>query len=96
MKACACSLIFIDAADHERRAVGFGERADALEFFFAVFEIDGVDDALALAVGERQLDRFGVGGIDHDRRFDLADQLFVERRNVVAFRRDRSIAGRHR
>ncbi len=43
-------LVFVDAADDQRRAVGAGERADALEFFLAVFEVDGVDDAFALAV----------------------------------------------
>ena len=61
-------------------------RADALELLFAVFQVDGVDDALALAIGERQLDGLGIGGVDHDRRLaDLADQLLVEQRDVVHF-----------
>ena len=49
--------VFVDAADDERRAVRARQRANALEFFFAVFEIDGIDDAFALAIGERKLDR---------------------------------------
>ena len=48
--------VFVDASDDDRRAVGAGKRADALEFFFAIFEIDGIDDAFALAIGERELD----------------------------------------
>ena len=34
------SRIFVDATDDERRAVGTRQRADALEFFLAIFEID--------------------------------------------------------
>src|SRR5208282_2282609 len=37
----------------------------------------------ALAIGERKLDALRVGGIDHDRGFDLADQLVVERRDIL-------------
>ena len=48
--------ILVNAADDERRAVGARQRADALEFFLAVFEVDRIDDALALAIGERELD----------------------------------------
>ena len=81
VKACA-QLVLIDAAHHERRAVLARQRADQLEFFLTVFEIDGIDDALALAVSERQLHRLRVGGVDHDGRFDLANQLFVEGRDV--------------
>ena len=50
-------FVFINASDHQRGAIGTRERADALEFFLAVFEIDGVDDAFALAISERKLDR---------------------------------------
>ena len=77
--------IFVDAADDQRRAVGARQRADALKFFFAIFQVDRIDDAFALAIGERQLDAARVGGVDHDRHFDFADQLLVERRNVVHF-----------
>ena len=76
-------LVFVDAADHQRGAVTPCDRADPLELLFAVFEVDRVDDALALAIGERQLDRRRIGGVDHDRRLDLADQLLVERRDVL-------------
>ena len=64
--------VFVDASDDYRGAVGAGERADAFEFFFAIFEIDGIDDAFALAIGERELDGARIGGIDHDRGFDFA------------------------
>ena len=67
-------LVLVDGADDQRGAVSAGQGADALEFLLAVFEVDGVDDAFALALGERQLDGARIGGVDHDRRFDLADQ----------------------
>ena len=76
-------LVFVDGAHDEGRAEAFGDGADALEFFLAVLEIDGVDDAFALAPGERELHRFRIGGVDHDGRFDLADELGVEGRDVV-------------
>src|SRR5215472_16529976 len=74
--------VFIDAADDERGAKIAGDGHDLLEFFFAVFEVDGIDDGFALAIGEGLADGDGIGGVDHDRRLDFADQLFVERRNV--------------
>ncbi len=49
--------VFVDAADDKRCAVGTGQRADALELLLAVFEVDRIDDALALAIGEREFDR---------------------------------------
>ena len=52
-------LVFVDAAHDQRRAVRLGDGAGALEFFFAVLEVDGVDDGLALAIRQRQLDRRG-------------------------------------
>ena len=48
--------VFVDAADDQRRAVGARQRAHALEFLLAVFEVDRIDDAFALAIGERELD----------------------------------------
>ena len=57
----------------------------SLELFLAVFQIDRVDDALALAIGERQFDGLRIGRIDHDRRLHLTDELFVERRDVLHF-----------
>ena len=41
-------LIFIDGADHQRRAVSPRDGAHALELLFAILQVDGVDDALAL------------------------------------------------
>ena len=65
------------------------DRHHALEFFLAVFQVDGIDDGFALAIRQRQLDRCRIGGINHQRRFYLANQLFIERWDVfflVAFR----------
>ncbi len=78
-------FVFVDSSADESRAVGFGERRDALEFFLAVFEIDGVDDAFALAVSEGEFHRGGVGGVDHDGGFGFADELFVEDGDVADF-----------
>ena len=49
-------LVFVDAAHDQRRAVSPRDGTDALEFLLAVFQVDGVDDALALAIGQRQFD----------------------------------------
>ena len=76
-------LVFVDRAHHQRRAEAFRDGTQALELLFAIFQVDRVDDALSLAVGERQFHRLGVGGVDHDGRFDLADQLLVEGRDVL-------------
>src|SRR6185437_9265760 len=78
-------LVFVNAAYDERGAIGARERADALEFFLAVLEIDGVDDALALAIGEGEFDGAGVRGVDHERGFNFAYELFVEGRHVLEF-----------
>jgi hypothetical protein len=75
--------IFVDAADDHRRAVRPRQRAHTFELLFAVFQVDRVDDAFTLAVGERKLNSARIGGVDHDRRFDFANQVLVERRNVV-------------
>ena len=75
--------ILIDATDDKGGAEFLREGADALEFLFAVFEVDGVDDALTLAIGEREFDGARIGGIDHNGRFDFADELFVEEGDVV-------------
>ena len=77
-------LVLVDASRPPApRRSACAMRADALELLLAVLQVDRVDDALALAVGQRQLHRLRVGGVDHDRRFDLADQLLVERRDVL-------------
>ena len=77
--------IFVNTAHHHRRAVGTRERADALEFLLAIFQVDRIDDAFALAIGERELDGIRVRGIDHDRDFDFANELVVEGLNVLHF-----------
>ena len=42
-------------------------RHHAFEFFLAILEIDRIEDRLALAIRQRQLDRRRIGGIDHHR-----------------------------
>ena len=69
-------LVFVDTADHQRRAVAARERHHALETFFAVLEVDRIDDRLARRALERLFDRDGVGRIDHQRNFYLLDLDF--------------------
>src|SRR6185437_6138894 len=75
-------LVLINAPDHKRRAEFSRHWADALELLLSILQVDGIDNALALAIGERELDRSGIGGVDHHWRFDLANQLLVEERYV--------------
>src|SRR5258707_14679992 len=82
-KSLGLELVFINAAAHDGGAEIVSDGNNFLEFFLAIFEVDGVDDGFALAIGEGLLDGAGIGGIDHHRRFYFADQLFVERRNVL-------------
>ncbi len=84
-KCLGLHRIFVDATDDDGCSVGAGERANALEFFFAVFEIDRIDDAFALAIGESKFDGARIGGIDHDGDFNFADELVVERWDVGHF-----------
>ena len=74
--------IFINAPGHHGRAESARNRYNAFKLFFAVFQVDRVDDRLALAIGQRKFDRRGVSGIDHHRCLHLANQLFVKRRYV--------------
>ena len=60
-------LVFVDAADYYGGAEIVGDGDNFLEFFFAIFEIDGVDDGFALAVGEGLRDGAGIGS-DQSRR----------------------------
>src|SRR6185295_4923515 len=53
------------------------------ELFFAVLEVDRVDDPLALTIRQREFDALRIRRVDHDRSLDLPDQLVVERRNVL-------------
>jgi hypothetical protein len=71
----ALLLVLVDAAHHHRTAVGAQERHDLLEALLAVLQVDRVDDGLALAVPQRQLDDGGVGGVDHERHLHLAGDL---------------------
>src|SRR6266478_6088812 len=78
-------LVFINAAAHDGGAEIVGDRNNFFKFFLAVFEVDGVDDGFALAIGKSLRDGAGVGGVDHYRRFYFADELFVKRGNVFLF-----------
>ena len=71
-------LVLVDAADDERSAVRARERRHALELLEPVFEVDRVDDRLALAVGQRAFERDRIGRVDHDRRADLLAEQLVE------------------
>ncbi len=59
------------------------DRHDAFELFLAIFQVDGIDDGFALAIRQRQLDCRRIGRVDHQRRFHFANQLFIERWNVL-------------
>src|SRR4029077_16304275 len=78
-------FVFVDAAADYGGAKIVGDGGDLFEFFLAVFEVDGIDDGFALAIGEGLFDGGGIGGIDHHRGFYFADQLFVEGRDVFLF-----------
>ena len=75
--------ILVDASHYDCRAKFMRNRRDALEFFFAVFQVDRVDDGFALAVGQRLRHRRRIRRVHHDRNFHLADQLLVKGWNVV-------------
>src|SRR6266481_389127 len=81
-KGLGLELVFVDAAAHDGGAEIVGDGDDFLEFFLAVFEVDGIDDGLSLAIGEGLLDGAGVSGVNHHRGFYFADEFFVERRDV--------------
>ena len=58
------------------------DRHNLLEFFLAIFQVDGIDDRFALAVGERLAHGDGIRRVNHDRGFDLPNQLLVKKRDV--------------
>ena len=74
--------VFVDAADHHGRAVAPEQRHDPGEALLAVFQVDRVDDGLALRAFQRGADHVGVGRVDHQRDFDLADHLVQKRGHV--------------
>ena len=67
----ALLLVLVDAADDDRPAILLQQRDHLLEALLAVLQVDGVDDGLALALPERELDDRGVGRVDHQRDFHL-------------------------
>ena len=77
------SLVLVDAAEDERRAVLPRDRDDPFELLRSVFVVDRVDDRLALAVRESLLHRRGVGAVDDERHLHHPDDLLVEALDVL-------------
>ena len=50
-----------------------------------VFQVDGVDYRLALQAFEGLFHHLLIGGVDHNRRFDLLSQDVEERRHIGHF-----------
>ena len=63
------------------------------EALFAIFQIDGVEDGLALTVGQRLLEDLVVGGVDHQGQLHLADDLLEEAANKFVGTNDFSAFG---
>jgi hypothetical protein len=78
-------FVFIDRPDHDGRAELLDQRQHLVEFLLAILEIDRVDDAFALAIGQGPLDGIVVGRVDHERHFDLVDDLLVKPIDVRHF-----------
>ena len=70
-----CSLSSSMHADDERSAVLLRQGNDLPKPLLALFEVDGVDDRLPLAVGERPLDHLRIGRVDHQRDLHLVDHV---------------------
>ena len=66
--------LLVDQAHHQGRAEAPGERHHPLEAAEAVFQVDRVEDRLALAIRQRHFHNGGVGRVDHERRLDQADE----------------------
>ena len=80
--------VLVDDPKDDRCTVTAQQWRHRRDPLLAVLEVNGIDDRLALAVGERNLDRIGIGGVDHDRRLDRAAETFEKlshRFNLVAF-----------
>src|ERR1041384_1303572 len=76
-------LVFVDATDDQRSAVLARKGRYALEFVESIFEVNRVDDRLALAIGQRAFNGDRIGGIDHDRRLHHTNHLFIKSVDVV-------------
>ncbi len=64
-------FVFINGAGDHACAVALQQIAHLGEFFFAIFQIDGIHDAFARCGLEARFDHIELGGIDHQRRFDI-------------------------
>ena len=68
---CLGHPFFIDGQCDDRRAVGPAQGEDRLDPFFAVFEVDGIDDGLASDQLQGFFDHRRFRRIDHHRQRDL-------------------------
>ena len=62
--------ILVDRSDHEGRAVPLRQRHDRLEALLAVLEVDRVQDRLALAPLQAELQDLRVRRVEHERDLD--------------------------
>ena len=70
--------VLVDHTHDHSGAVAAQQRGDSREAILAILEVDRVDDGLALTVGERDLNRLGIGGVDHQRCLDRPAEAFVK------------------
>lgn len=63
--------VFVDGEGDDGGPVLSEESADAGHFFFAVFEVDAVDDAFSGGEFESGLDDFGLGAVEHEWGLDV-------------------------
>ena len=77
-KCLRLDRVLVDDPEDDRRTVAAQQWRHRRDPLLAVLEVDRVDDRLALAVGERDLDGLRIGGVDHDRRLDRAADPVIE------------------
>ncbi|MNV93088.1 hypothetical protein D3C71_1877370 [compost metagenome] len=65
--------VLINGADDNSPAVFMNKRRNMFELFFTIFKINGVNNRLALAVLQCQINNLRIGSIDHKRNLDLFD-----------------------
>ena len=75
--------VFIDGAKDESRAIRFRQSHHLCEFFFAIFKIGRVDDALATRAFEASFNDRRLSGIEHERSIHLAHETMNDVRHVL-------------
>ena len=88
--------VLVDRADDERGAVLLGQGHDRPEALLAVLEVDRVDDRLALAPLQSQLEDPRVGRVEHQRDLDHLRRALEELVRVGRPRRGPGPGGRRR